>query len=141
MICFFCFSLNQRKPDDSSITLDDGPPEPRTPKLARPFPYPSSNKASSTSSSSPGGYASRLSPCCHSPAPRPHLKSTPCTSCPEPSPAVAAPRSPALDPHAAPHLPKEAESQDKRGEGQPPQDYPRSLEPGEWCNLDQVSVL
>lgn len=27
-------------------------------------------------------------------------------------------------------MPKGAESQDKRGEGQPPQDYPQSLEPG-----------
>ncbi|XP_026770655.3 BAH and coiled-coil domain-containing protein 1 isoform X1 [Pangasianodon hypophthalmus] len=118
---------SQRKPEDPPIDLDEGPPEPRTLKSAKPFSYPSSSK--NRSSSSPGGCASRLSPCCHSPAPRPHPKSTPCTPCPEPSPAVAAPRSPALSPHATPHLPKEAESQDKRGEGQPPQDYPHSLEP------------
>ncbi|KAF4084994.1 hypothetical protein AMELA_G00112490 [Ameiurus melas] len=118
---------SQRKPEDPPIDLDEGPPEPRTLKSAKPFSYPSSSK--SRSSSSPGGCASRLSPCCHSPAPRPPPKSTPCTPCPEPSPAVAAPRSPALSPHATPHLPKEAESQEKRGEGQPPQDYPHSLEP------------
>ncbi|XP_053367819.1 BAH and coiled-coil domain-containing protein 1 isoform X2 [Clarias gariepinus] len=120
-------TLSQRKPEDPPIDLDEGPPEPRTLKSAKTFSYPSSSKSQSTSS--PGGCASRLSPCCHSPAPRPHPKSTPCTPCPEPSPAVAAPRSPALSPHATPHLPKEAESQDKRGEGQPPQDYPHSLEP------------
>ncbi|KAG7325024.1 hypothetical protein KOW79_011340 [Hemibagrus wyckioides] len=118
---------SQRKPEDPPIDLDEGSPEARTLKSAKPFSYLSSSK--SCSSSSPGGCASRLSPCCHSPAPRPHPKSTPCTPCPEPSPAVAAPRSPALSPHATPHLPKEAESQDKRGEGQPPQDYPHSLEP------------
>ncbi|KAK3528870.1 hypothetical protein QTP70_011747 [Hemibagrus guttatus] len=93
-----------RKPEDPPIDLDEGSPETRTLKSAKPFSYLSST-------------------------PRPHPKSTPCTPCPEPSPAVAAPRSPALSPHATPHLPKEAESQDKRGEGQPPQDYPHSLEP------------
>uniref|UniRef100_A0A8B9KI35 BAH domain and coiled-coil containing 1b n=1 Tax=Astyanax mexicanus TaxID=7994 RepID=A0A8B9KI35_ASTMX len=120
---------SQIKPEDPPIDLDEDSPEPRTTKPAKPFPFPSSSKHP-RSSSSPGGCASRLSPCCHSPAPRPHPKSTPCTPCPEPSPAVAAPRSPALSPHSTPHhLPKAAESQDKRGEGQPPQDYPQSLEP------------
>ncbi|XP_046710477.1 BAH and coiled-coil domain-containing protein 1 isoform X1 [Silurus meridionalis] len=120
-------SHSQRKPEDTPNELDEGPPEPRTLKSAKPFSYSSTSK--SRSSSSPGGCASRLSPCCHSPAPRPHPKSTLCTPCPEPSPAVAAPCSPALSPHVTPHLPKEAESQDKRGEGQPLQDYPHSLEP------------
>ncbi|TSK14785.1 BAH and coiled-coil domain-containing protein 1 [Bagarius yarrelli] len=118
---------SQRKPEDPPTDLDKSPPETRSLKSAKPFSFPSSSK--SRSSSSPGGCASRLSPCCHSPAPRPHPKSTPCTPCPEPSPAVAAPRSPALSPHANLHLPKDAESLDKRGEGQPPQDYPHSLEP------------
>ncbi|KAI4873192.1 hypothetical protein NFI96_019314 [Prochilodus magdalenae] len=120
---------SQMKPEDTPIDLDEDSPEPRTPKPAKPFSFTPSSKPP-RSSSSPGGCASRLSPCCHSPAPRPHPKSTPCTPCPEPSPAVAAPRSPALSPHSTPHhLPKAAESQDKRGEGQPPQDYPQSLEP------------
>lgn len=137
MTSCFCPSHPQRKPEDPPIDLDESPPEPRTLKPAKPFSYPSSSK--SRSASSPGGCASRLSPCCHSPAPRPHPKSTPCTPCPEPSPAVAAPRSPALSPHATPHLSKEAESQDKRGEGQPPQDYPHSLEPGE--NMGEIPII
>ncbi|XP_051969193.1 BAH and coiled-coil domain-containing protein 1-like isoform X4 [Xyrauchen texanus] len=122
-------SHSQRKPEDSPIDLFEGSSELRTSKHTKPFSAGPSTKQPPISSSL-GGCASRLSPCCRSPAPRSHLKSTPCTPCPEPSPAVAAPRSPALSPHAAPHhLPKPAESQDKRGEGQPPQDYPQSLEP------------
>ncbi|XP_050979938.1 BAH and coiled-coil domain-containing protein 1 isoform X2 [Labeo rohita] len=123
-------SHSQRKPEDPPIDLVEGSSELRsTSKHTKPFSVGPSAKPP-PSSSSPGGCASRLSPCCRSPAPRSHLKSTPCTPCPEPSPAVAAPRSPALSPHATPHhLPKPAESQDKRGEGQPPQDYPQSLEP------------
>ncbi|XP_067286799.1 BAH and coiled-coil domain-containing protein 1 isoform X2 [Pseudorasbora parva] len=122
-------SHSQRKPEDPPIDLVEGSSEHRTPKHTKPFSVGPSSKPP-PSSSSPGGCAARLSPCCRSPAPRSHLKSTPCTPCPEPSPAVAAPCSPALSPHATPHhLPKPAESQDKRGEGQPPQDYPQSLEP------------
>ncbi|XP_057213780.1 BAH and coiled-coil domain-containing protein 1 isoform X2 [Triplophysa rosa] len=117
-------SHSQRKPEDPPIDLVEGSSELRTSKPTKPV-CPSTKPP--PSSSSPGGCTSRLSPCCRSPAPRSHLKSTPC---PEPNPAVAAPRSPALSPHAITHhLPKPAESQDKRGEGQPPQDYPQSLEP------------
>uniref|UniRef100_A0A672M8W1 BAH domain and coiled-coil containing 1 n=1 Tax=Sinocyclocheilus grahami TaxID=75366 RepID=A0A672M8W1_SINGR len=125
----------QRKPEDPPIDLVEESSELRTSKHTSPFSVGPSAKLP-PSSSSPGGCTSRLSPCCRLPAPRSHLKSTPCTPCPEPSPAVAAPRSPALSPpHATPrHLPKPAESQDKRSEGQPPQDYPQSLEPGEWEN-------
>ncbi|XP_051530152.1 BAH and coiled-coil domain-containing protein 1-like isoform X2 [Myxocyprinus asiaticus] len=120
-------SHSQRKPEDSDPGSFSS--ELRTTKHSKPFSVGPSTKPPPISSSL-GGCASRLSPCCRSPAPRSHLKSTPCTPCPEPSPAVTAPRSPALSPHAAPHhLPKPAESQDKRGEGQPPQDYPQSLEP------------
>ncbi|XP_051958759.1 BAH and coiled-coil domain-containing protein 1 [Xyrauchen texanus] len=118
-------SHSQRKPEDSPIDLVEGSSELRTPKHTKPFSVGPSTKTP-PSSSSPGGCASRLSPCCRSPAPRSHLKGTPCTPCAEPSPAVAAPRSPALSPH---HLPKPTESQEMRGERQPPQDYPRSLEP------------
>ncbi|XP_016335737.1 BAH and coiled-coil domain-containing protein 1-like isoform X2 [Sinocyclocheilus anshuiensis] len=123
-------SHSQRKPEDPPIDLVEESSELRTSKHTRPFSVGPSAKLP-PSSSSPGGCTSRLSPCCRLPAPRSHLKSTPCTPCPEPSPAVAAPRSPALSPpHATPHhLPKPAESQDKRSEGQPPQDYPQSLEP------------
>lgn len=126
MLIFYAFpGFLQRKPEDPPIDLVEGSSELRTSKPTKPV-CPSTKPP--PSSSSPGGCTSRLSPCCRSPAPRSHLKSTPC---PEPSPAVAAPRSPALSPHAIPHhLPKPAESQDKRGEGQPPQDYPQSLEPG-----------
>uniref|UniRef100_A0A673HX14 BAH and coiled-coil domain-containing protein 1-like n=1 Tax=Sinocyclocheilus rhinocerous TaxID=307959 RepID=A0A673HX14_9TELE len=125
----------QRKPEDPPIDLVEESSELRTSNHTRPFSVGPSAKLP-PSSSSPGGCTSRLSPCCRLPAPRSHLKSTPCTPCSEPSPAVAAPRSPALSPpHATPrHLPKPAESQDKRSEGQPPQDYPQSLEPGEWEN-------
>uniref|UniRef100_A0A8C1BNN1 BAH domain and coiled-coil containing 1b n=1 Tax=Cyprinus carpio carpio TaxID=630221 RepID=A0A8C1BNN1_CYPCA len=123
-------SHSQRKPEDPPIDLVEESFELRRSKHTKPFSVGPSAKLP-PSSSSPGGCTSRLSPCCRSPAPRSHLKSTPCTPCPEPSPAVAAPRSPALSPpHATPrHLPKPAESQDKRSEGQPPQDYPQSLEP------------
>ena len=110
------------------MELDDNQSEPRTQK---PFSYPSSNRHSASPGACPPPPAAtaRLSPCCRSPAAlRPHPKSTPC---PAPSPAVAAPRSPALSP-APPHLPKGADPQDQRAEGQPPQDYPQSLEPGEY---------
>uniref|UniRef100_A0A8C9T3L7 BAH domain and coiled-coil containing 1 n=1 Tax=Scleropages formosus TaxID=113540 RepID=A0A8C9T3L7_SCLFO len=76
----------------------------------------------------------RLSPCCRSPSLRPHPKSTPCTPCPTPSPAAAAPHSPALSP-APPRKTKGAEAQDMRAEGQPPQDYPQTLEPGKNISL------
>ncbi|XP_077595697.1 BAH and coiled-coil domain-containing protein 1 [Stigmatopora nigra] len=69
--------------------------------------------------------ASRGSPCYHSPSGRSH---PPNPLTPAPSPAAAAPRSPALSP-APSLLPKGLERSSERGEGQPPHDYPRSLEP------------
>ncbi|KAL4612909.1 BAH and coiled-coil domain-containing protein 1 [Arapaima gigas] len=113
----------QRKTEEPTTQLEDLLSEPRTPKPAKPF----SLAPPSKSTPSPGACAPRLSPCCHSPSLHPHPKSTPCTPCPAQSPA-AVPRSPALSP-APPHPSKGAETQDKRGEGQPPQDYPESLEP------------
>ncbi|KAG7491210.1 hypothetical protein MATL_G00000660 [Megalops atlanticus] len=114
----------QRKMEDSSSELEDLLSNPQTPKPAKPFSFTPSSK----STPSPGACAARLSPCCRSPPSlRPHPKSTPSTPCPAPSPATA-PRSPALSP-APTRPPKAAESQDKRAEGQPPQDYPQSLEP------------
>uniref|UniRef100_H3D5Q5 BAH domain and coiled-coil containing 1 n=1 Tax=Tetraodon nigroviridis TaxID=99883 RepID=H3D5Q5_TETNG len=70
--------------------------------------------------------SSRQSPCYHSPSMRAH---PPNPLTPTPSPAAAAPRSPALSP-APSHLSKGLERSSDRGEGQPPQDFPQSLEPG-----------
>ncbi|XP_076007711.1 BAH and coiled-coil domain-containing protein 1 isoform X2 [Genypterus blacodes] len=79
-----------------------------------------------TSTPSPGVCpSSRQSPCYHSPSRRQH---PPNPLTPAPSPAAAAPRSPALSP-APSHLSKGLERGSDRGEGQPPQDYPQSLEP------------
>ncbi|XP_034046026.1 BAH and coiled-coil domain-containing protein 1 [Thalassophryne amazonica] len=113
-----------KRPDDSSVQLEELISEPRTPKPAKPYSYnpPQSN------TSPPGACTAHLSPCCQSPSLRPHPKSTPSTPCPAPSPAAAAPHSPSISP-APPQMPKGAESQDKRGEGQPAQVYPESLEP------------
>lgn len=125
-------SLLQRKPEDPPMELDQS--ETRTQK---PFSYQSSNRSSASPGPCPppplppsSTATARLSPCCRSPAAvRLHPKSTPC---PAPSPAVAAPRSPALSPGPAPpHPPTRADPQEQRAEGQPPQDYPQSLEPGE----------
>uniref|UniRef100_H2LF47 BAH domain and coiled-coil containing 1 n=1 Tax=Oryzias latipes TaxID=8090 RepID=H2LF47_ORYLA len=79
-----------------------------------------------TSTPSPGLCpSSRQSPCYHSPSTRPH---PPNPLTPTPSPAAAAPCSPALSP-APSHLSKRLEGGNDRGEGQPPKDYPQSLEP------------
>ncbi|MGH0121568.1 UNVERIFIED_CONTAM: hypothetical protein FKN15_040695 [Acipenser sinensis] len=111
----------QRKPEDPPMELEDLLTQ-RTLKSAKPFSY-----TPAKSVPPPAGCAARLSPCSRTPSLRPHPKSTPCTPCPAPSPATA-PCSPALSP-APSHTNKGAEPQDKRGEGQPPQDYPQSLEP------------
>lgn len=115
----------QKRPDEPSVELEELISEPRTSKPAKPYAY----NPPQRNTSPPGACAAHLSPCCQSPSLRPHPKSTPSTPCPAPSPAAAAPHSPAISP-APPQMPKGAESQDKRGEGQPPQDYPESLEPG-----------
>lgn len=89
--------------------------------------------AKGMSSAAPG--PPKLSPCCHSPALRHPAKcpvalpTAPCTLpvCPTASSAVA-PRSPADSP--VPVQSKGSDGEDKRGEGQPPRDYPKSLEPG-----------
>lgn len=136
------FSFPQRKHEEHAITVEDSPHE----SLASRTPSSSSSSSSSTTSShaakpfshtppplktstpSPGVCpSSRQSPCYHSPSRRPH---PPNPLTPAPSPAAAAPRSPALSP-APSHLSKGLERSSDRGEGQPPQDYPQSLEPGE----------
>lgn len=133
-------SIGQRKNEDHAITIEDSPHEssaPRTPSSS------SSSSSSSTSSHvakpfshtppppktptpSPGMCpSSRQSPCYHSPSRRSH---PPNPLTPAPSPAAAAPRSPALSP-APSHHAKGLDRGIERGEGQPPQDYPLSLEP------------
>lgn len=114
----------QKKPEEHSMELEDILSDPRTPKPARCYGYGSSNRASSPHR----GSTAHLSPCCQSPCIRPHPKSTPSTPCPAPSPIAATPRSPAISPSPS-QLPTAAESQDKRVEGQPPQEYPQSMEP------------
>ncbi|KAG7460194.1 hypothetical protein MATL_G00218950 [Megalops atlanticus] len=111
----------QKKPEDPPMELEDLLQEPRTPKPAKAYFYTPSNK----NTPSPGACTAHLSPCCRSPSLHPHPKNTPC---PAPSPVAAAPHSPTLSP-APPHPSKGPELQDKRGEGQPPRDYPQSLEP------------
>ncbi|XP_075436174.1 BAH and coiled-coil domain-containing protein 1 isoform X2 [Ascaphus truei] len=77
----------------------------------------------------------RLSPCCHSPALRPPSKCptprplAPCTlpACPDAS-SVRLPCSPAVSPVPV-QSSKGKDGEERRGEGQPPRDYPKSLEP------------
>ncbi|XP_049419043.1 BAH and coiled-coil domain-containing protein 1 isoform X1 [Epinephelus fuscoguttatus] len=132
-------SLGQRKAEEQAITIDDSPHESsasRTPSssssslsttsshVAKPFSH--TPPPPKTPTPSPGMCpSSRQSPCYHSPSRRPH---PPNPLTPAPSPAAAAPRSPALSP-APSHLSKGLERGSDRGEGQPPQDYPQSLEP------------
>ncbi|KAF7204760.1 BAH domain and coiled-coil containing 1 [Nothobranchius furzeri] len=131
--------LGNRKHEDHTITIEDSPresPTSRTPSsssssssssshAAKPFSHPP--PPHKTSTPSPGVCpSSRQSPCYHSPSTRPH---PPNPLTPAPSPAAAAPRSPALSP-APSYLSKGGlERGSDRGEGQPPQDYPQSLEP------------
>ncbi|XP_051573330.1 BAH and coiled-coil domain-containing protein 1 [Myxocyprinus asiaticus] len=114
----------QKKPEEQSMELEDILSDPRTPKPAKCYDYGPSNRASSPTR----GSTVHLSPCCQSPCMRPHPKSTPSTPCPALSPVAATPRSPTISPSPS-QLPKAAESQDEQVEGQPPQDYPQSMEP------------
>ncbi|XP_068439302.1 BAH and coiled-coil domain-containing protein 1 isoform X2 [Clinocottus analis] len=132
-------SLGQRKHDEHAITVEDSSHESSasgtppcsssssfttSPHMAKPFSH--ALPSPKTPTPSPGVCpSSRQSPCYHSPSRRPH---PPNPLTPAPSPAAAAPRSPALSP-APSHLSKGLERGNERGEGQPPQDYPQSLEP------------
>ncbi|KAF1512756.1 BAH and coiled-coil domain-containing protein 1, partial [Eudyptes sclateri] len=120
----------QRKPEEQPLELEDGGPEkPLKPSHKAVALNP---PAKGLSSAAPG--PPKLSPCCHSPALRHPAKcpvalpTAPCTLpvCPAASSAVA-PRSPADSP--LPIQSKGSDGEDKRGEGQPPRDYPKSLEP------------
>ncbi|XP_010787186.1 BAH and coiled-coil domain-containing protein 1-like, partial [Notothenia coriiceps] len=128
-------SIAQRKQEEHAITIEESPHESsasRTPSssstasshVAKPFSH--TPPPPKTPTPSPGMCpSSRQSPCYHSPSRRSH---PPNPLTPAPSPAAAAPRSPALSP-APSHLSKGLERGSDRGEGQPPQDYPQSLEP------------
>ncbi|XP_064006773.1 BAH and coiled-coil domain-containing protein 1 isoform X2 [Pogoniulus pusillus] len=120
----------QRKPEEQPLELEDGGPEkPLKPSHKAVALNPPTKGLSSTAPGPP-----KLSPCCHSPALRHPAKcpmtlpAAPCTLpiCPTTSSAVA-PRSPADSP--LPVQSKGSDGEDKRGEGQPPRDYPKSLEP------------
>ncbi|KAK3553299.1 hypothetical protein QTP86_032746 [Hemibagrus guttatus] len=117
----------QKKPEDHGacgVDLQDILSEPRNSKATKSYTFGSSNRASSP----PRASAAHMSPCCQSPCMHPHPKSTPSTPCPVPSPAATVPCSPAISP-APSQLPNITETQDKRAKGQPPQDYPQSMEP------------
>uniref|UniRef100_A0A3P9LH58 BAH domain and coiled-coil containing 1a n=1 Tax=Oryzias latipes TaxID=8090 RepID=A0A3P9LH58_ORYLA len=114
----------QKRPNEPSDQLEELISEPRMSKPAKAYPY----NPPQRNASSPGACATHMSPCYQSPSLRQHPRSTPSTPRPAPSPVAAVPHSPAISP-APPQMLKGAESQDKRGKGQPPQDYPESLEP------------
>nr|XP_055039716.1 BAH and coiled-coil domain-containing protein 1 [Misgurnus anguillicaudatus] len=109
----------QKKPEEHSMELEDMLSDARPLKPARCYAY---------STSPPRASTAHLSPCCQSPCMRPHPKSTSSTPCSAPSPVAATPHSPAINPSLS-QVPKVAESKDKGVEGQPPQDYPQSIEP------------
>ncbi|XP_072207722.1 BAH and coiled-coil domain-containing protein 1 isoform X4 [Excalfactoria chinensis] len=120
----------QRKPEEQPLELEDmGPEKPLKPSHKAVALNPPAKGMSSAAPVPP-----KLSPCCHSPALRHPAKcpvalpTAPCTLpvCPTASSAVA-PRSPADSP--VPVQSKGSDGEDKRGEGQPPRDYPKSLEP------------
>ncbi|XP_046722582.1 BAH and coiled-coil domain-containing protein 1 isoform X2 [Silurus meridionalis] len=117
----------QKKPEDHGacgMELQDILSESRNHKATKSYTYGSTNRASSP----PRASAAHMSPCCQSPCMHPHPKSTPSTPCPVPSPAATVPCSPAISP-APSQLPNITENQDKRTKGQPPQDFPQSMEP------------
>ncbi|XP_061740966.1 BAH and coiled-coil domain-containing protein 1 [Nerophis ophidion] len=114
----------QKRADETPVDLGDLIPKSRTSKPAKPYSY----NPPQRNTSPPGACTAHLSPCYQSPTMRPHPKSTPSTPCPVASPAVAVPHSPNISP-APTQMPKGSEPQDKRGEGQPQQDYAESLEP------------
>ncbi|XP_059587967.1 BAH and coiled-coil domain-containing protein 1 isoform X5 [Alligator mississippiensis] len=118
----------QRKPEEQHMELEE---------LGMEKPLKPAHKPVALNPPAKGGPCpTKLSPCCHSPPLRhlpkcpPAHPAAPCTLpvCPAASSAVA-PRSPAVSPVPS-QSSKGTDVEDKRGEGQPPQDYPPSLEPG-----------
>uniref|UniRef100_A0AAY4ARJ8 BAH domain-containing protein n=1 Tax=Denticeps clupeoides TaxID=299321 RepID=A0AAY4ARJ8_9TELE len=90
---------HQQKPEEGTVELEDILSDTQSPPASAPY-Y-----------SQPNAASAHITPCCQSPCLRPHPQSTPSTPCPAPSPTPSQPT-------------KTAEPQ-----GQPPQDYPQSLEP------------
>nr|XP_054596062.1 BAH and coiled-coil domain-containing protein 1 isoform X2 [Nothobranchius furzeri] len=111
----------QKRLDEQTNKLQEPISEPRTSNPSKAYSYnPPQRNASAP--------ATHLPPCCQSPLL--HLqypRSTHSTPCPSSSPVEAAPRQ-AISPASSQML-KGAESQDKSGEGQAPQEYPDTLEP------------
>ncbi|KAG7242844.1 hypothetical protein INR49_018099 [Caranx melampygus] len=113
----------QKRPNEPSVELEELISEPRTSKPAKPYSYNPPQR-----NTSPPGPALLTSPLVASP---PHcdpiqkhsLNTVPCSQ-----PCCS---SPSLTCHQSRPTPdaQGGESQDKRVEGQPPQDYPQSLEP------------
>ncbi|XP_072259593.1 BAH and coiled-coil domain-containing protein 1 [Pyxicephalus adspersus] len=125
----------QRKPEDHFQEPED-PPE----KAVKPHSKSDALNSSKTPPSlllpPPSAPAPpKLSPCSHSPTLRPPSKCptprplAPCTlpACPDGSSSLV-PSSPAVSPVPV-QSSKGKEGEDRRGEGQPPRDYPKSLEP------------
>nr|XP_033817697.1 BAH and coiled-coil domain-containing protein 1 [Geotrypetes seraphini]XP_033817698.1 BAH and coiled-coil domain-containing protein 1 [Geotrypetes seraphini]XP_033817699.1 BAH and coiled-coil domain-containing protein 1 [Geotrypetes seraphini] len=121
----------QRKPEDLHMDLEDPIPEKPLKSAHKALALNSAKSLSSPMLAPPASCPTKLSPCCHSPALRNPSKcpTASCTLpvCPATSSAVV-PRSPAVSP-APTQNPKGKEVEEKRAEGQPPQDYPKSLEP------------
>ncbi|MED6241414.1 hypothetical protein ATANTOWER_013707, partial [Ataeniobius toweri] len=113
-----------KRPDEPPDELEELITEPRSSKPTKNYSY----NPPQRSTSPPGACATHLSPCYQSPSLPQHPRSTPSTPCPAPSPMAATPHSPVISP-APPQMLKDPESQEKRSEGQAPQDYPDSLEP------------
>ncbi|KAM5135113.1 BAH and coiled-coil domain-containing protein 1 [Mantella aurantiaca] len=125
----------QRKPEDHVPESEDHPE-----KAVKPHSKADALNSSKTTPSHllppPSAPAPpKLSPCSHSPSLRPPSKCptprplAPCTlpACPDGSSALV-PSSPAVSPVPV-QSSKGKEGEDRRGEGQPPRDYPKSLEP------------
>ncbi|XP_064423725.1 BAH and coiled-coil domain-containing protein 1 [Latimeria chalumnae] len=128
-------SLGQRKPEEQHTEFEEPAPEKSMKSSNKTVALNSSKGIPSPALHPPSTCTAKFSPCCHSPAlqhpskcPTPQ-PATPCTLpvCPDASPAVA-PRSPAVSP-APSKSSKGDEPEEKRAEGQPLQDYPKSLEP------------
>ncbi|KAG8446493.1 hypothetical protein GDO86_014085 [Hymenochirus boettgeri] len=128
----------QRKPEDHLPEPEDVPEKTMKPHSKADALNTSKNQTPPTLLLPPPSAPppSKLSPCCHSPAIRPPSSKcptprplAPCTlpACPDAS-SVLVPSSPAVSPVPVQNS-KGKEGEERRGEGQPPRDYPKSLEP------------
>ncbi|XP_029455082.1 BAH and coiled-coil domain-containing protein 1 [Rhinatrema bivittatum] len=125
----------QRKPEDLHGDQEDSIPDKPLKSSHKALALNSTKSLSSPTLLPPASCPTKLSPCCHSPTLRNPSKcpmlcpTAPCTLpiCPATNSAVV-PRSPAASPVPTQNS-KGKEAEEKRVEGQPPQDYPKSLEP------------